>query len=77
MRIIKCDYCGSEIEEGGEKNIIPADNGWVVIEGSSLCARWRKDCCPRCIPSDSTRINRHQFDDMNRTNDGRRKEGNG
>jgi len=60
MRIIKCDYCGAEIEDGGEKNIIPSDNGWVVIEGSKLCTRWKKDCCPRCIPQDLTKTNRKE-----------------
>ena len=50
MKIIKCDFCGAEIEDGGKQNIIPMDNGWTVLEGSELATRWSKDVCPRCVP---------------------------
>ena len=50
MRIIKCDFCGAEIEDG--KNIVPSDNGWTELSGVKLCERWRKDVCPRCMPKE-------------------------
>ena len=51
MRIIKCDYCGAEIEDGGKNNTIPSDNGWTTLHGTKMCSRWEKDVCPMCQPT--------------------------
>jgi len=56
MRLIKCDYCGAEIEDGGEKYINPQDEGWCVVEGRKLSSTSRRDICPRCVPKE-TEIN--------------------
>ncbi len=65
MRIIKCDFCGAEIETGGPDNVVPSDNGWVVIEGRKMAARYEQDCCPRCRPQKIT-TNRERFKGLNK-----------
>ena len=54
MRIIKCDFCGEEIEEGGKKDINPADTGWCTLDGGSkMFGKTGRDICPRCIPKET------------------------
>jgi len=62
MRIIKCDYCGAEIENGGPKHIIPSDNGWAVIKGLKFSRVWETDVCPQCVPK-PIETNRDDKDD--------------
>ena len=51
MRIIRCDFCGADIVNGGDDHVIPSDNGWCTVNGKKIDERWEKDICPMCMPA--------------------------
>ena len=74
MRIIRCDICGAEIEEGGKKHLIPTDNGWCTLNGTRICERWQQDICPMCMPikkdklQEQPKTNRDEFEEIDNEN---------
>lgn len=58
MTIIKCDFCGTETEKGGEKNLVPYDYGWATLITRKMNVRYERDVCPHCVPEETNKTNR-------------------